>query len=147
MKIFYKGIKIKSSYKNSEVKSHMAKPMKIIAKYKFDNTIADLVPVFNKAFTDYFIVDKVNDNITTRCIYNKENIITLEKINLTNVGKFQEPYYESNGDIYFDEIGWHVVGYDLSKYINGDITISYDMIVSEDSAWSEAYNHIIYSDS
>lgn len=147
MKIFYKGNKVKSSYKKSEVKSHMAKPMKIIAKYKFDNTIADLVPVFNKAFTDYFIVDKVNDNITTRCIYNKENIITLEKINLTNVGEFQEPYYESNGDIYFDESDWHVVGYDLSKYINGDITISYDMIVSEDSAWSEAYNHIIYSDS
>ena len=118
-----------------------------IVEYKFDNTIADLVPIFNGAFTDYFIVDQVNDNITTRCIYNKKNIITLEKINLTNVGEFQEPYYESNGDIYFDESDWHVVGYNLSKYINGDITISYDMIVSEDSAWTEAYNHIIYSDS
>ena len=117
-----------------------------IVEYKFDNTIADLAPIFNGAFTDYFIVDQVNDNITTRCIYNKKNIITLEKINLTNIGEFQEPYYESNGDIYFDN-NWHVVGYDLSKYINGDITISYDMIVSEDSAWSEAYNHIIYSNS
>lgn len=119
-----------------------------IVEYKFDNTIADLVPIFNGAFTDYFIVDQVNDNIITRCVYNKKNIITLEKINLTNVEEdFKEPYYKSNGDIYFDEIGWHVVGYDLSKYINGDITVSYDMIVSDDSVWSEAYNHIIYSDS
>ena len=65
MKIFYKGQKIKSSYKNSEVKSHMAKPMKIIAIYTFDSS-TNTLPEFNNGF--------LNTEIYKGTVYANETI-------------------------------------------------------------------------
>ena len=44
--------------------------MGIIAKYKFNNTLADLLPEFNSEFTSdlYTVTDEVNGEVTTRTI-------------------------------------------------------------------------------
>ena len=42
--------------------------MAVIAKYKFNNTLYDLIPEFNDEFTDYTYTDEVNGNETTRTI-------------------------------------------------------------------------------
>ena len=65
MKIFYKGKKTKSSYKNSEVKSHIAKPMQIIAIYTFDSS-TNTLPEFNNGF--------LNTEIYKGTVYANETI-------------------------------------------------------------------------
>ena len=67
MKIFYKGKKIKSSYKKSEVKSHMAKPMQIIATYTFDSAIP-CMPIFSNVNSCTETDINNGDGTTTRII-------------------------------------------------------------------------------
>ena len=46
-------------------------PTVLIAEYKFNNTLYDLIPEFNAEFTDYTYEDIVNGEVTTRTIYSK----------------------------------------------------------------------------
>lgn len=57
--------------------------MAVIAKYKFNNTLYDLIPEFNSEFTDYTYTDEVNGNETTR---------TIESNSLPTLMRFGQEY-------------------------------------------------------
>ena len=87
MKIFYKGKKTKSKYKNSEVKSYMAKP--IIAIYTF-NSSTDTLPTFNSEFDN--TVTTITESGTFG--YKKDMTFTVPITDLSQIISFSILEYE-----------------------------------------------------
>ena len=72
MKIFHKGKLISSYGKGRKMEGRAKINRRLIAKYKFDNTLYDLIPEFNAEFTDYTYEDVVDGDVTTRTIYSND---------------------------------------------------------------------------
>ena len=67
MKVFYKGRCIRPMGQSKELKGKVAK-LKVIAKYKFDSSLYDLIPEFNSGFKYTYIdeyLDTEDINITS----------------------------------------------------------------------------------
>ena len=116
MKIFYKGQKIKSSYKNSEVKSHMAKPMKIIAIYTFDSD-APCRPVFSNIYGHLETDINNGDGTTTRITRAVDlptkidfrelgSLISVEYLNTSNVTDMSYMFYNCTNLTSIDASNW-----------------------------------------
>lgn len=129
MKIFYKGKKTKSKYKNSEVKSYIAKPMQIIAIYTFDSAVP-CTPVFSfdsaVPYTSVFsnvnsyIETDVNngDGTTTRTIRsfdlptkidfrNLGSLISVEYLNTRNITDMSFMFYNCTNLTSIDTSKWN----------------------------------------
>ena len=127
MKIFYKGKKVKSSYKNSEVKSYMAKSMPIIATYTFDSA-APCRPEFSNV-NSYIETDINNgDGTTTRTIRSFDlptrinfsslgSLISVEYLNTSNVTSMNSMFYDCQ----------NLTSLDTSKFDTSNVTDMYSM--------------------
>ena len=143
MKIFYKGNKIKSSYKNSEVKSYMAKPMQIIAIYTFDSS-TNTLPEFNNGF--------LNTEIYKGTVYANETINIGVIDPNAKISFFVEGYERplGNGTVYDNYIKYTpTIGLFLYHYTDGTeskITTNNEPIFTMGTSVQIVIENIAYTD-
>ena len=138
MQIYYKGIPISPALNGNLIDLIKTSKKILLFTYTFDKTLYDnLIPEFNKEFTNYVVIDDNNEgNIVSRSIYSEEipTLISFDEgitPNMLNRIISQLPSRTgSYGEIYVDdiydmstvnkEIGlnkkWHVFGHVTVRY-------------------------------
>lgn len=137
MQIYYKGSLISPTLNGNLIDLKTSKKI-LLFKYTFDKSVYDnLIPEFNKEFTNYDVIDDNNEgNIVTRSIYSEEipSLISFDEgitPNMLNRIISQLPSRtDSYGEIYVDDIydmstvnkelglnkKWHVFGHVTVRY-------------------------------
>ena len=92
----------------------------IIAQYKFDNIIADLIPTFNEGFT-YTYEDIIEGNTTTRIINSEElptsisfegglALLALEFLEIGGLTSLKKMFYGCNNVTHINTDNWNTSG-------------------------------------